>query len=432
MKTRWKIFRKKLVFVQLIVVVVVLTGCGSKSNAGNSSTGDIQVKMAVWGSGAASIFSQAAEVFSKRPGNPEFVVEMQPGDYNQYLGAKTAANDLPDLFFVVPYTQVAQFAQNDRIIGLDDQPFVKRIYASTKPAITYNGRIYAYPMVQQAIGILYNQNIFKELGIDKPPETFGELETLCNKLVNAGYVPFASMYKENWSLNHSFNAVQAAVLKDIPGWIKDMNAGETSFKVEKSDEVFRFFDLMKKYSGNNYMDSDGTTAYNALASGVNPMLFTGEWALRTVANVNPDLPIGFFAAPVTDNPADSKLAVDVAICVVVNKNGKHIPEALKALDYISDPNDSDGWMSLANDSMGSGPPGVPFTGKNTFLYMTDIHRYLAGGMVNPWLFQQLVPGSQTIIGDTIQGYFANIMDMDATLRELDEQYKDLLESTASP
>ncbi len=43
---------------------------------------------------------------------------MQSGDYSQYLGAKVASNDLPDMFFLNPYTQVQQFAATDRIVGI--------------------------------------------------------------------------------------------------------------------------------------------------------------------------------------------------------------------------------------------------------------------------------------------------------------------------
>ena len=52
---------------------------------------------------------------------------MQTGDYNQYLGAKVASDDLPDMFFLNPYSQVQQFAENDRILDLSDQEFSSKI-----------------------------------------------------------------------------------------------------------------------------------------------------------------------------------------------------------------------------------------------------------------------------------------------------------------
>ena len=57
---------------------------------------------------------------------------MQSGDYNQYLGAKTAAKDLPDLFEVSSYSQVYDFAQNGLLADVSDHEFVDKLYDNAK------------------------------------------------------------------------------------------------------------------------------------------------------------------------------------------------------------------------------------------------------------------------------------------------------------
>lgn len=75
----------------------------AKSNLKNADD-VVEIKMAVWTSGAADIYNKAAEGFNQTHDNIKLSVEMQSGDYNQYLGAKTAAKDLPDLFEVSSYS----------------------------------------------------------------------------------------------------------------------------------------------------------------------------------------------------------------------------------------------------------------------------------------------------------------------------------------
>ena len=117
-----------------------------------------------------------------------------------------------------------------------------------------------------------------------------------------------------------------------------MNKGDSSFKNDNSQQVFRFLDLMKNNSGTNYMDSDSTAGFNAFASGEAAMIISGEFALLNAETINPNLNVGLFGIPSTDNPEDAKLDVDVGICIAVNKNSKHLEETLEVLDYISDNN----------------------------------------------------------------------------------------------
>lgn len=400
---------------------------GNTSEAAADNGEAVEVKMAVWSSGAADNFNNGADVFNSRQDKIKFSVEMQSGDYNQYLGAKTAANDLPDMFFLSPYAQVAQFAKNGKTLDLSDQPFADRIYESAKPSCEYDGKLYAYPMVQEMLGIFYNKDMFADAGIEAVPTTVSEFEEVCAKLKAKGYTPLAATYKESWTINHTFSCLLGAALQDdMDSWIESMNAGSGSFGVENADAMFRFLDIMKENSGDNYMDADSTSGFNALANGEAAMLFSGEFSLLNMASINPDLPVGLFAVPMTNDPADAKLDVDVGICVAVNKDGEHIDETLEVLDYMSDNTDKEGWIANTADDLGSAPACMDYEGAYTADYLTDYQKYVDEGNTRPWVYQQLASGTQTIVGDTVQGYFAGSKDQATVIKELDEQYADLI------
>lgn len=209
----------------------------------------VEIKMAVWTSGAADIYNKAAEGFNQTHDNIKLSVEMQSGDYNQYLGAKTAAKDLPDLFEVSSYSQVYDFAQNGLLADVSDHEFVDKLYDNAKEAVTYDGKVWGFPQMYEWWGVLYNKDLFKKAGIEKVPETFDEMKAVCEKLQAANITPFTAIYKDNWTVSQEFCSLFGGVLggKDkIDSWLDSMNKGEGSFKVDGVDRVFDFMDLMKE------------------------------------------------------------------------------------------------------------------------------------------------------------------------------------------
>lgn len=423
---------KKSLSLMLIFVLLLLPACGTNDRSGTEngnaeSDERVTVKLAVWASGAADNFAKGAEEFNKRQNKINFVIDMQTS-YTEYLGAKVASNDLPDLFFLNPYSEVQQFARNGKILDLSDRKFNDHLYDSMKASGTYEGKMYALPMVLEMLGIYYNQDLFKEAGIEKVPETFDEMKEAVDKLNAKNITPFAATFKDSWTLMHMLSTLQGAILgDDMDDWIADMNAGKGTYDVEGSNRVYEFLDLIKENSGKNYMDADSTTGFNTLANGEAAMLLSGEFALLNLSSINPDLPVGLFAVPVTDNSADAKLDVDVGISIAVNKDSKNLEAALEVLDYISDNNDKNGWFHLVSDSLGSPPPAMPFEMTKEYPYFKDYTNYMNAGKVRGWNYLQLPSGFGGTAGETIQGYMMNGLDSKQTMQALDNGVKELLQ-----
>lgn len=76
------------------------------------------VTFVMWNGNNADDYQKATNYFNESQDEVNLTFEMQTGDYNTYLGAKTAANDLPDMFVVTPYSQVEQFAKNGKLLIL--------------------------------------------------------------------------------------------------------------------------------------------------------------------------------------------------------------------------------------------------------------------------------------------------------------------------
>ena len=108
------------------------------------------------------------------------------------------------------------------------------------------------------------------------------------------------------------------------------------------------------------------------ASGEAAMIVTGEFSLLNAQSINPDLQVGLFGVPLTENEEDAKLDVDVGICIAVNQNTPHLDAVREVLNYLSDNTDENGWMHYSADSMGAAPPAMDFTMSTEYQYFEDI------------------------------------------------------------
>lgn len=422
-----------IVRAALLLTSSVLAGCGSGGTSQNSDEGGkTKVTMAVWVSGAASRYDQIAENFNKTHDDIEFTVEMQSGDYNQYLGNKKAANDLPDLFYLSSFTQLQEFAASGSLADLSDCAFADKIYDSAKAAVTYDDKIYGFPEMYEYWGILYNYDLFEQAGITEIPKTFDELKEVCEKLDAAGITPFSAMYKDAWVVGQEFCALQGGAIDNgnadaIQEWISEINSGNGSFEVDGTDRVFEFIDLLKEYSGNNYMDADSSTGYDTFANEKAAMNFLSDAALIGVSNVTTDLDIGYFAVPMTDNPEDPQLVGGPTNAIVVNEDSKNKEAAMEVLDWISS-GEENSWLSIAEGYYGAPLACLDYEAPEevtSLRYYQDLMQYINAGKTRSTLFNELLTGASDEIGNIVQGYYAGMKDKDRTLEELDSKFKEM-------
>lgn len=433
-----KKMKKWLALGLAAVMVLSMTACGGSGDAsgdagtdggaeGGSSGSATKVTMAVWNGSWGEDLQIIQEDFNSK--NPDIAldIQMQTGDYSDFLGAKVASNDLPDIYLLTPYQQVVAFAEAGRLMDLSEEPFVDAVYPSALEAVKgSDGKIYAYPHANEYLGVFYNKELFEKAGIDTLPTTRDEFADVCAKLEAAGIQPIAPTYKESWTLKHLFSALLTPFVQDdIPGFLASLNSGEGTFDVDGIDDVFAFMDIMKQYSGNNMMDQDSTSGFNALANGQAAMLLSGEFSLSTVAHADPVQDIGCFAYPVSNDASQNKLSVDVGTCYVINANTEHPDLCKRVLAYMSDPEQK--WITQLTLDLGDAPPSMPYSGGEASSAMDDYTKYCDEGNTIPWVYQQYANGFDVTSGDIVQGYMAGAKDQATVIQELDASYLNFIQ-----
>jgi raffinose/stachyose/melibiose transport system substrate-binding protein len=409
------------------VMTLSLAACessGGDSDSGSDSGGKKKISMSVWNGNWAEDLQAFEDDFNSKNDDIELDVMMQTGDYADWLGASTASNDLPDIYLLTPYAQVQSFAQAGRIMDLSDESFVDKVYPQALDSATgADGKIYAYPANYEYLGVFYNKTLFEQAGIESVPTTPDEFKEVCEKLEAAGIKPLGGTFKESWTLKHLFSELLTPFVQDdISGFIDSLNSGKGTFDVEGIDQVFDFLDIVKEYAVDNMMDQDSNAGYNALANGEVAMLLTGEFSLTTVAAADPVQEIGVFATPVSDDPSQNKLSVDVGICYVINSETEYPDECRRVLEYMSNPDEEGGYMQLVSQDPGDAMPAMPFDGGVESPARTDYEAYVDAGNTIPWVYQQYTAGFDVESGDIIQGYMSGAADRDTIIKQLDEAY----------
>ena len=118
--------------------------------------------------------------------NPGVTIDYttQGSDYEQLMKARMASNDLPDIFTTHGWSVVRY---SEYLRPLNDQPW----YGSIEEAFMDNivndqGEIFVLPINMDIGGLLYNETLLKELGVEIP-KTWDELMEICEKGKEKGY-----------------------------------------------------------------------------------------------------------------------------------------------------------------------------------------------------------------------------------------------------
>ena len=368
---------KKLILILAAVFCVALCGC--KKNDG------ITLELFHYKQEIIPQMETIAAEFTKH--NPDIVIHCEciANDFQTILRTRLKSNDAPDIMMLQSYSTIFEYAQSGYLVALNGEPFMNNLYPSSLNAVTFDNQQYALPMDMAGIGVIYNKDIFANLNLTIPT-TWSEMKSICKKITDSGYVPFAVSIADAWPLGHFFSMGHTAMLgSDLKQWLVDMNAGDGSFSNEKSDHIFDVLDFMVQNAGANPLQKNYDDQKADFASGKYAMMVQGLWAYGTGAKqLNPQLNAGFFAFPFTDNPSETKLYADTdsTFAIYSGASQEKIDAAKKFFDFITSPEGTLLWVKqcqLVPTVRGADVSSMdsPYI---------DLIRYLNHEQTMPWAF----------------------------------------------
>jgi ABC-type sugar transport system, periplasmic component len=314
-----------------------------------------ELKMSIYKQEITQTLPKLLAAFTKANPGITIVSEIHPDDGGATNAAAAAAGKLPDIVQAASYASVRESAKNGYYLDLTKQPIMSKVIDGAKPAVTYNGKLYAVPMDFAGIGIIYNKDIFKKYNL-KAPTTYLELQKVAETLKKNGVTPFSGLLKENWSIGHFMEMLHSSMLGAKVGndglmkFVDQMNVGETSFdKDVDMSKVFAIMDWYKANMADNATEMAWDQQQASYIKGEAAMMVQGLWALPSPKD-NPNLNSGFIPFPWSNKASDNKFFADVDSTFAVS--AQSTPEkqaaALKFVNWLNSPEAVKIWTTDIN------------------------------------------------------------------------------------
>lgn len=273
-----------------------------------------------------------------------------------------------------------------------------------------DGETNGVPFALNATGVIYNMDIFDELGLSVPT-TWDELIATAEVVRAAGTVPFYLTWKDAWTTLPPFNPLAQNIPPD-DFWPR-REAGETTFSAEWPPVAEQLLAL-KEFGPPDPFRFDYNTGNRAMADGEAAMYFQGNWAIPSIREINPDINLGMFAFPATNDPERNRLVSGVDVLFTMPR--RETPHEEEALTFIR-------WMTE------QAPATQYAQEQNAFSAVLGVEQDdPALATLNVYFEQGQTVGfadhfipSSIPLANMLQGFLID-GDVEAFLAELDKQY----------
>jgi raffinose/stachyose/melibiose transport system substrate-binding protein len=250
----------------------------------------------------------------------------------------------PDIALQNYNLDMARFMERGALSDLADLPEAGRIrddvleLAEWYPG--YEGRTSVIPFSVAAASVIYNKRIFEENDLEVPT-TWDELLTVCETLKGAGVTPIYGTFPEIWTVTQGIFDYVVGGRIDVRDFFDRLNEigedvgpdSEVSFQRTLAEPVQQMLELLPYFNEDASARSygDGNTA---MANGEAGMYLQGPWALVEIEKAGTDIELGSFPLPVTDDPADLRIRVNIDLSLWIPEQADQKEGARELLQHL--------------------------------------------------------------------------------------------------
>ncbi|SFB19973.1 MULTISPECIES: ABC transporter substrate-binding protein [unclassified Bacillus (in: firmicutes)] len=308
----------------------LLAGCSSNKEE------DGKVTLQLFSNKSENIQTYKGLIKEFEAENPNIKIKLDaPPEAETVLKTRLTKNDLPDLMAIGGNATYGELARAGVLNDFSDSELVKTVQPSYVDMI---GRLvgsdkkgtFGLPYATNANAVIYNKQKFEQLGL-QTPTTWDEFVAALEKAKAAGEIPIYLTLKDAWTGLISWNSLAANIAGE--DFAEKKNDGKTTF-VKSYDEVADKMLTLTKFGHKDNMGVGYGDGNNAFASGKGVFYLQGNWAIPEIKKANPEIEVGVFPMPVTNDPAKNKLVSGVDIVLTMNKDTEHKKEATKFLEFM--------------------------------------------------------------------------------------------------
>lgn len=261
------------------------------------------------------------------------------------VSASFVRGNPPDIMLANYNFEVARFVQRCALSDLSGTDAAATVREDLQPLMdqygSCAGRISALPYSVMAASVIYNKEIFEANDLEVP-QTWSELLEVCQTLQAAGITPFYATFKDDWTVGQGWYDYSVGGSLDVIEFFDGMNAEGTAVGPDSSVSFQKdFAEPMEKMTqlASDYVNDDAPSrGYGdgnlAFSKGEAAMYLQGPWAFGEIAKTAPDLELGTFPLPVTEDPEDLEVRVNMDLAAMIPEGSRHQEAARDFLEYL--------------------------------------------------------------------------------------------------
>ena len=313
---------------------LALTGC-----EGERSDGRTEIEFVSYKREAVSIFEALMAEFNET--NDHIYLNFtSPNDAVTIMKTRFVREDYPDVVAIGGDASYADFVDSNILADVTEYPGMANVqpaYQEIMKSVTYvpMDGIYGVPYIANAAGMLYNKDMFAEKGWEIPT-TWTEFCDLCEQIKAEGEVlPLYLGFLDTWTILSPWNSMLVELVP--PDHIRKVNAGEAKFADYYREPAEKLLKLLE-YGEDGPMAYSYEDACTAFARGQSAMFPCGSFAVPQILGANPEMNIGLFAMPASDDPDDRIVVSGVDLCWnMTTANENHREQIYEVIDFLNEP-----------------------------------------------------------------------------------------------
>ncbi|WP_193312968.1 ABC transporter substrate-binding protein [Georgenia subflava] len=265
------------------------------------------------------------------------VMQNQVPDSETAIRTRLVREDLPDVMTLNGNATFGEIASAGVLYDFSDEAVLGDVSPAILEILTDLGRfeeqVNGIPFASNANAFIYNKEIFAEHGLE-PPQTWSDFLTLVEELEAAGVQPYTLTLVDAWTTMPYFNQLAANLMPE--DFFDELAEDQTSFQEAfppVAEAMLAITDRANPDAAGLGYD-DGNRVF---ANGESAILMHGSYVLPAVLALNPDLDLGSFVLPATDDPDETLLVSGVDVVVTMGANPQHEEEALEFIRFLMEP-----------------------------------------------------------------------------------------------
>jgi len=402
-----------LIILAFAFCLLPLVGCSSKQAESKPT-----ITVWHWMTDREQAFQELAKRYGTLTGVKVNFELYAPSDaYTQKVRAAAQGINLPDIFGILAEMRdFASFIKAGHVLDLTpymdaDSGIWRNSFFSKALAVNefFEGNsygikpgIYGVPIDIMTIQMLYNKDLFKELGLNPniPPSSFQEFLDIGKKIRQANMQGLVSGWGEMWMIdclanNYAFNIMgEDKVLATIkgkvpytdPDWIKVL----TLFKDMKESGVL----------ASGLVTMVNKTAEQLFANGKAVFAFNGSWCVNVYKGMNPNLNYGAMLPPPVSDKYPMIIWGGAGSSFMVNARSKNKEAAVRFLQWLTD-RDQQAYLAQLTNNLPANKNSLSKISSILSQFADDIerttHTRVWGVSESPQVIEALDKGIQSII-----------------------------------